>query len=147
MDIQYEQLVDQNARYHNRPIILTKQAFHGRLDHIIVADLNAIPSVGQSACRLIFGIVRSCIVERSHGSLDIHYYSKEGALEVVDITTIQCLIGRVLDRSVWATVDRSGSLNRPVYIENELSRLWAEASLLSVAAPMKAVLNSSRLDY
>lgn len=28
-----------------------------------------------------------------------------------------------------------------------VSRLWAEASLLSVAAPMKAVLHSSRLDY
>ena len=31
-----------------------------------------------------------------------------GALEVVDLATIQCSIGQVLDRDSWVIVDRSG---------------------------------------
>jgi hypothetical protein len=36
------------------------------------------------------------------------YYFKEfGAEEVVDLDTLQCVVGRVKDRGEWAIVDRS----------------------------------------
>lgn len=49
--------------------------------------------------------------------LDIHYYTRDGPIEVVDITTIQRLVGRIRDRDRWAIIDRSGSLSRALYIE------------------------------
>lgn len=50
--------------------------------------------------------------------LDIHLYSLEGSLNFVDITSIQALVARVLCSKVgsnWAIVDRSGSLARAVF--------------------------------
>ena len=41
----------------------------------------------------------------------LHYKNSAagtGCLEVVDLATIQCSIGRVLDRDFWVIIDRSG---------------------------------------
>ncbi|KAJ7474677.1 hypothetical protein B0H11DRAFT_1728327, partial [Mycena galericulata] len=45
--------------------------------------------------------------------LDVHFYSRAGALDIIDITTVQALVGRVKDVSnSWAIIDRSGVLAR-----------------------------------
>lgn len=53
--------------------------------------------------------------------LDIHPFSKEkDSLEVVDITCVQCLVGRVKYRKDnWAIIDRSGKLARAMYRESD----------------------------
>ena len=38
---------------------------------------------------------------------DIYYYEEFGADEVVDLETIQCVVGRIKDRGKWALIDRS----------------------------------------
>jgi len=38
---------------------------------------------------------------------DIYYYKDFGVEEVVDMKTVQCVVGRVKDRGEWAIVDRS----------------------------------------
>ena len=87
--------------------------------HIVVVDSTAIPSFDIPAATILFAIIRSCKVTSKHPTLDIHYYSELGPLEVVDMTTVQCVVGRVFDRGSWAIVDRSGCLNRAVYIEDD----------------------------
>lgn len=50
--------------------------------------------------------------------LDLHYYSKMGRVEVVDLTCVQCVVGRVKDpdtKNGWVVIDRSGSLARAVF--------------------------------
>lgn len=42
--------------------------------------------------------------------LDMHYYRNKGYTELVDITAIQCLVGRTFDRGWWTIIDRSGKL-------------------------------------
>lgn len=47
-----------------------------------------------------------------------------GASEVVDISTLQCLVGRILSASdvhssSWAILDRSGSIVRLFYVDGE----------------------------
>jgi hypothetical protein len=37
-----------------------------------------------------------------------------GRLDVVDVTCLQCLVGRVKDNNRWAIIDRSGHLVRAV---------------------------------
>ena len=40
-----------------------------------------------------------------------------GAVDVVDITTIQCVVGRIKDRGQFTVIDRSGALSRAVYLD------------------------------
>jgi hypothetical protein len=115
--IQYEQLVDRNASFRNLPIVLEPRTFYGQLQHVILVPLAAVPSVGQEATNIILGVIRSCAIESHHSSLDIHYYSRDGPLEIVDLSTIQCLVARIKDRGQWAIIDRSGTLARPLYTE------------------------------
>jgi len=53
------------------------------------------------------------VIEDSN-SLDMHFYRDVGVLDVVDITCLQCLVGRVKDGARWAIIDRSGRLARAV---------------------------------
>jgi hypothetical protein len=41
---------------------------------------------------------------------DIYYYTEFGVNEVVDLTTMQAVVGRILDRGKWAIIDRSDIL-------------------------------------
>ncbi len=117
---QYELLVDQNARYRHREEIFEKETFYGQLEHVIVLELTG-PLPGSSAAPgpFLLGIVRTCTIEESNQELDFHYYSRLGALQVVDITTVQCVVGRIFDRNRWAIIDRSGSLSRALFVDEE----------------------------
>ncbi|KAJ3004976.1 hypothetical protein NUW54_g4552 [Trametes sanguinea] len=117
---QYELLVDKNARYRNRPVILEKKTFYGQLRQILVLDLCPIPSAAPPLVQpttLVLGAVRQALIESHHSTLDIHYYKKMGALDLVDIATVQCVVGRIVDRGRTAIIDRSGALARAMYVE------------------------------
>ena len=48
----------------------------------------------------------------------MHYYQNEdGYTELIDISAIQCLVGRVFDRGWWTIMDRSGKLARAEAVE------------------------------
>ena len=67
---------------------------------------------------LVLAGIRTCTLEDQPAplrDLDIHFYTSLGRYEVVDIKSIQCLVGRVQDRGRWAIIDRSGALARAIY--------------------------------
>ncbi|KAI0683538.1 hypothetical protein C8Q76DRAFT_662367 [Earliella scabrosa] len=118
--VRYEALVDRNSRRRNAAIQLAPSTFYGQLQHVYVIDCPPIPNTSHvSTERFIFAVVRTCDIEHTHRSLDIHYYTKESTLDVLDITTLQCLVGRIHDRGRWAFIDRSGTLARAYYIGDE----------------------------
>ncbi len=41
---------------------------------------------------------------------DIYYYKELGVEEVVDLSTVQCVVRRIWDRGEWAIVDRSDNM-------------------------------------
>ena len=54
--------------------------------------------------------IKNCPIEH-HNDLDMHYYCNvDGYTEIVDITAIQCLVGRVFDCGWWMIIDRSRKL-------------------------------------
>ncbi|KAF9237956.1 hypothetical protein BU15DRAFT_48152, partial [Melanogaster broomeanus] len=65
---------------------------------------------------VLFAAVYPCqltTTPSSFTSLDIHLYSTlSNTLDIIDITCLQCLVGRIpLDKGrSWAIVDRSGDL-------------------------------------
>ncbi|KAI0770690.1 hypothetical protein C8Q74DRAFT_1202285 [Fomes fomentarius] len=120
--VRYEALVDRNARYHQREIEFEPQTFYGQLLHILVVNLTGHPTASGSTHSahetdntLVLGVVQTCVIDESNDSLDIHYYSRMGATTAVDITTVQCAVGRIRERNRWAIIDRSGSLSRALF--------------------------------
>jgi hypothetical protein len=116
-------LVDKYARQAGRRPEYELQTFFGQLQHIYLIQFS-------TACRdlridqgstIILASIRTCILDHSVPQLehlDIKYYSAEGAVHVIDITSLQCLVGRIRDWQRWAIIDRSGSLARALYVEN-----------------------------
>jgi hypothetical protein len=101
-------LVDKNARYRKRPVILEPRIFFGQLQHIFVIRINASPALKLAKkTTLILAAIRTCANPRMSSENGIYYYSREGQLEVVDIQCVRCLVGRVKDGNEWAIVDRS----------------------------------------
>ncbi|KAJ7747990.1 hypothetical protein DFH07DRAFT_775934 [Mycena maculata] len=65
----------------------------------------------------------NCVLQADDGELeglDIHFCSREGVLDVIDITTVQSLVGQVNDLSnEWAIIDQSGFLARAEWLGEE----------------------------
>jgi hypothetical protein len=118
-------LVDKYARQARRRPEYELQTFFGQLQHIYLIQFS-------TACRdlridqgstIILASIRTCILDHSVPQLqlerlDIKYYSAEGAVHVIDITSLQCLVGRIRDWKRWAIIDQSGSLARALYVES-----------------------------
>jgi hypothetical protein len=41
----------------------------------------------------------------------IYYYKNVGVDEVVDLNSLQCVVGRIRDRDEWAIIDRSDNVD------------------------------------
>lgn len=116
---QYEMDVDKNARYPKRPVVLESRIFFGQLQHIFVIRLRASPILRlKEKTTLILAAIRTCANPQVKGESSLPYYSREGHLEIIDMSCVQCLIGRVKDGNEWAIIDRSESC-APVLVNND----------------------------
>lgn len=93
---------------------------YGQLEHVYsvtFTDTNAQSHLRLKNSTLILTAIRQCVLtsRSAPGGLDIHYYERMGALDIVSVLTIQCLVGRVpAGNDGWAVIDRSGSLARAI---------------------------------
>jgi hypothetical protein len=109
-------LVDRNARYPKRPVILEPCIFFSQLLHIFVIGLKASPTLRLTEeTTIILAAIRTCADAKRKVENNIHYYSRQGELEAVDMECVQCLVGRVKDGNSWAIIDRSES-----YVQSSL---------------------------
>ena len=113
-------LIDKFARQARRQPEYELRTFYGQLQHIYVVQFKEpCPALGLNEPSTVFlAAIRTCILDDPDAQLqglDIHFYSAEGSLHVVDVTSLQCLVGRIKDRGRWAIIDRSGSLARASY--------------------------------
>ncbi|KZT21253.1 hypothetical protein NEOLEDRAFT_1037921, partial [Neolentinus lepideus HHB14362 ss-1] len=112
----YEVLIDKYARQHRRQPEFELQTFFGQLQHIFVMPLPSSAALGlKEPTTIILAAVKTCVIKDSNLDLDIYYYSQFGLLNIIDMTCVQCVVGRVHDRNRWAIVDCSGALARAVY--------------------------------
>ena len=89
--------------------------FYGQLQHIFVVKMPPACQLGVSKPEiLIFGAILTCDIEGKN-DLDMNYYKIYGRTEVVDIMTVQCLMGHVKDHGSWIIIDRSGNLARATF--------------------------------
>ncbi|KAL1720500.1 hypothetical protein EV715DRAFT_271829 [Schizophyllum commune] len=90
---------------------------------ILVVEVRASPQLKLAQPEtLILAYIHSCN-PRYTNSLGMTLYDRMGVYEVVDITTVQCLVGRVPrkwpDPDFYAIVDRSSSVNRSIYVPDD----------------------------
>lgn len=127
-------MVDVNTRYRNRPAVFERQTFFGQLQHILVVNLGPVPSATPpllSAKTLLLAAIKPCIEERPPGrsrqatttsgnvTRGITYYKRLGALDLVDIRTIQCVVGRVQDRGYFGIIERVGTVSTTLYVDED----------------------------
>lgn len=118
-------LVDLNARRKKLRPDLELQTFYGQLTHIYrVHFAEPCPALQiDNPTLYILAAIRTCVLkpdDRELQGLDIHFYSRAGALDVIDITSVQALVGRVQDLSnEWAVIDRSGVLARAQWLGDD----------------------------
>lgn len=103
-------LVDRNARNRRMTPEFHPESFFGQLQRIFVVRLPATPDLDLvEPTTLILALIRQCDIV-AHNSLDMHYYKKLTYTEVVDMGSVQCVVGRIYDRGCWVILDRSGSM-------------------------------------
>ena len=106
--LQYTQLVDRNARYLRRTPDFEEKTFFGQLGRILFLELTPAPKLHLAEpTTIILAVIREVKAKLRDG---LYYYEEFGADEVVDLETIQCVVGRVQDRGKWAIIDRSDSM-------------------------------------
>lgn len=83
-----------------------KRSFFGQLRCTLVLKILPTPQLGLSSpLTVIYAIIEPVKVKLEH---NLYYYRTTGAIEIADLSTVQCLVGRVLDRDCWSIIDRSG---------------------------------------
>ncbi|KAJ7745839.1 hypothetical protein DFH07DRAFT_869646 [Mycena maculata] len=124
--VRYEILVDKYARFKRRAPEYELKTFYGQLTHIyrVYFPAACVLLKIKEPTTYIFAAIRDCVLEPDDPQLlglDIHFYSRTGQLSVVDMTSVQSLVGRVPTGTnpEWAVIDRSGSLARAQWLGKE----------------------------
>ena len=112
-------LVDRFAHMRRRKPELEPQTFYGQLEHLYLITFACSDTQVDPQNPIILAAIRGCKIKDPGPTdlegLDIHIYNTTGGLDLVDVTSIQALVGRVeytVDGGGWAIIDRSGSLAR-----------------------------------
>lgn len=97
------------------------ETFYGQLRHLFVVKFQP-----EARCELglednepltiFLAAIKNCVLDKpaTIQALDIHFYSQFGPLHVIDVTSLQCVTGRIEDGNRWGIIDRSGALARAV---------------------------------
>ena len=112
-------MVDKNARKHRAAPDFAPEQFYGQLKDILVIEFPTSRALGvEEETTFILAAVEKCDVYAVN-KLGMPVYEKMAAVEVIDITTVQCLVGRIQEGRRWTIIDRSGAITRSFYIPGE----------------------------
>ncbi|KAG8692847.1 hypothetical protein FRC08_009492 [Ceratobasidium sp. 394] len=116
---------DTNTRHRLQPANMVLEIGYGRLDFILAISLPPDPDFGVDRSQLHI-LAHLTEAKDAHGdaSTELVSYSKLGRSFILDITTLDHVVGRVETRGKkpggeWVIVDRSGSLCATVFHQPE----------------------------
>ena len=100
------------------------QKFFGQLNRILLLVLPSSQRLNlDEPTMVIIALIREVKATLRNG---IYYYRNFGGDEVVDLSTLQCVVGRIWDREEWAIIDQSNNL-----IDRKSTRLNSSHALTS----------------
>jgi len=107
--LQYTQFVDRHARYMNRTPDFEEQNFFGQLKRILLLELPSARRLNlDEPTTVILALIREVKATLRNG---IYYYKDSCVEEVIEMSNLQCVVGRIRDRSEWAMIDRSDNVD------------------------------------
>ncbi|KAF8871523.1 hypothetical protein BD779DRAFT_1453878, partial [Infundibulicybe gibba] len=104
--VKYTLEVDQNERYKNQPVILEKRAYYSQVLHFIALKLPPTFCIGQPSSHIMAVIMPIKPLPTPLNEFGMPSYKKLGPIQVVDASTIECVVGRVKDRDTWTIIKR-----------------------------------------
>jgi len=85
------------------------QNFFGQLNRILLIELPSAQRLNlDEPTTVIVALIREVKTTLRNS---IYYFKNFGVEEVVDLNTLQCVVGRVWDRDEWAIIDRSDNVD------------------------------------
>ncbi|EKM52732.1 uncharacterized protein PHACADRAFT_101119 [Phanerochaete carnosa HHB-10118-sp] len=123
--IWYQILKDRNARHCNVPKVFELISHFAQLVNIIVVHLPPIINFClDKPFTLVLAEVQTCKTDAfCNTPLGISCYQDLAPPEVIDVTCVQCLVGRLKlsdgARPIWAVIDRSGGLARAAWASKD----------------------------
>jgi len=101
--------VDRHARRRGKTPDFVSQNFFGQLKRILLLGLPSAQRLNlDEPTTVILGLIREVKATLKN---DIYYYKDFGVEEVVDLSNLQCVVGRIWDRGEWAIIDRSDNVD------------------------------------
>jgi hypothetical protein len=93
----------------------------GSCNTCIASKAPSTPHLGISdPTSFVLAVINKCDSPTQHPTgLDIYLYSRLRGLDIVDIATVQSLVGRVSSNNRWALFDRRGDLARTTFADGE----------------------------
>ena len=118
-------LIDKYTNKKRHKPVFKAETFYSQLQHIFVVRFSELCQDNRVEPEkpIFLAAIRNCKLTTDDPQLvklDIHLYTQMGTLDIIDITSIQALIGRVksqVSRGTWAIIDRSSTLARAIYEE------------------------------
>jgi len=100
--------VDRYAHQKRRKPEFEPQNFFGQLKHILILELPSSAKLNLAALTtIILALIQGVKATLTNG---IYYYKIPGIDEIVDLTTVQCIVGRIQDKGGWAIIDWSDEM-------------------------------------
>lgn len=112
-DLQYEVVVGSANR---------RTVYYGRLEKILECNLpdNDIFWGDLQGSRLLLAVITPCVTTgRDATQTPTFYRSEQQSQVVVDLRTVQGVVGRVSSRGKWCIIDRSHDIARTVFVDND----------------------------
>ncbi|KAJ3926292.1 MAG: hypothetical protein NXY57DRAFT_1051445 [Lentinula lateritia] len=117
----YDMLIDINACRRRVAPVYEKHSFYGQLKHILITELSVAEELGlPSKTTFILAAIERCSIQGTSTS-EAPYYEQAGMLKVVDMSVVQCLVGRItaMNSKQIFIIDRTNTLQSSYYIAGE----------------------------
>ena len=117
--LKYTQQIDRLAHRCNWAPDFQQQDFYGWLLAIYVVPMKASVELGIQADEILLLAAIQTLKIVCAPDLMIPFYKHEGIIEVVDLNTVQCVVGRAKQTQGgwWGIIDRSGPLAEAVFVD------------------------------
>jgi hypothetical protein len=98
-----------------------RQIFYGQLECILDVTLpvSRTPLI-PTATRFLLAVVRPCLTGGKDATREVTMYAATTVPVVIDIRTVENVVGRVRRGNEWGIVDRSGDFARTVFVDPEV---------------------------
>jgi hypothetical protein len=99
---------------------MVRKTYYGRLDSVLECPLSDKGFWGadlKGTTRLL-AVITPCKTNGEDATQKVLSYDKTTTQIVVDLQSVECVIGRVCTRNRWGIIDRSGDFARTEFISS-----------------------------